>query len=89
MAVSNERKAQIIEEYHLHDKDTGSPEVQVALATERINELTEHMKVHKKDFHSRLGLLKLVGKRRRMLDYLMNTDIESYRQLIQQLGLRR
>lgn len=89
MAVSNERKAQIIEEYHLHDKDTGSPEVQIALATERINELTEHMKVHKKDFHSRLGLLKLVGKRRRMLDYLMKTDIESYRQLIQQLGLRR
>ncbi len=89
MVVSNERKAQIIEEYHLHDKDTGSPEVQIALATERINELTEHMKVHKKDFHSRLGLLKLVGKRRRMLDYLMKTDIESYRQLIQQLGLRR
>jgi small subunit ribosomal protein S15 len=89
MAVSNERKAQIIDEYRLHDKDTGSPEVQIALATERINELTEHMKMHKKDFHSRVGLLKLVGKRRRMLDYLMNNDIESYRQLIQQLGLRR
>jgi len=73
----------------LHEKDTGSPEVQIALLTERINHLTEHMKTHKKDFHTRQGLLKLVGQRRRLLDYLKDRDIVSYRQVISELGLRR
>jgi len=73
----------------LHEKDTGSPEVQIALLTDRVNHLTEHMKAHKKDFHTRLGLLKLVGKRRRLLDYLKRSDVESYRQVIANLGLRR
>lgn len=89
MPVSKERKAQIVGENRLHDTDTGSPEVQVALLTERINDLTGHMKTHKKDFHTRHGLLKMVGKRRRMLDYLKNNDIQSYRQIIAQLGIRR
>jgi len=89
MPVSKERKAQIVGENRLHDTDTGSPEVQVALLTERINDLTGHMKTHKKDFHTRYGLLKMVGKRRRMLDYLKNNDIQSYRQIIAQLGIRR
>lgn len=89
MSVSKERKAQIIAEHRVHETDTGSPEAQVALLTERINHLTEHMKTHKKDFHSRLGLLKMVGKRRRLLDYLKDRDIVSYRQIIANLGLRR
>ena len=89
MPLKKEQKAEIIKNFRLHDTDTGSPEVQVSLLTERINELTEHMKVHKKDFHTRHGLLKLVGQRRRMLDYLMNNDIESYRNLVNRLGLRR
>ena len=89
MSTSKVQKARIVSEHRLHDKDTGSPEVQVALLTERINHLTEHMKSHKKDFHSRLGLLKLVGKRRRLLDYLKDRDIASYRQIISDLGLRR
>ncbi|UCG61852.1 MAG: 30S ribosomal protein S15 [Candidatus Zixiibacteriota bacterium] len=89
MPRSKAQKAQIVSEHRLHDKDTGSPEVQIALLSERINHLTEHMKSHKKDFHSRLGLLKLVGKRRRLLDYLKDRDIESYRQVISELGLRR
>ncbi len=89
MTLSKEQKAQIISDNRLHDTDTGSPEVQVALLTERINHLTEHMKRHKKDYHTRLGLLKLVGKRRRLLDYLKRKDLESYRELIAQLGLRR
>lgn len=89
MATSKERKAQIVSEHKLHEKDTGSPEVQIALLTERINHLTEHMKTHKQDFHSRLGLLKLVGQRRRLLDYLKDRDIVSYRQVIADLGLRR
>lgn len=89
MSVARERKAATIAEYQLHEKDTGSPEVQISLLTERITHLTEHMKQHKKDFHTRLGLLKLVGKRRRLLDYLKRNDIESYRQLITNLGLRR
>jgi small subunit ribosomal protein S15 len=79
----------IIEANKRHDGDTGSPEVQVALLTERINHLTEHLKVHKKDHHSRRGLLMLVGRRRRMLDYLKAVDIERYRALIAKLGLRR
>lgn len=89
MSLSKEQKAQIISDFKLHEEDTGSPEVQIALLTNRINYLTDHMKNHKKDFHTRLGLLKLVGQRRRLLDYLKNNDIESYRQLIQNLGMRR
>lgn len=78
-----------IAEHRLHETDTGSPEVQVALLTERINHLTEHLKVHKKDHHSRRGLLMLVGRRRRLLDYLRRNDVERYRALIAKLGLRR
>ena len=89
MTLSKEQKAQIIADHRLHEKDTGTPEVQIALLTARVNHLTEHMKSHSKDFHTRLGLLKLVGKRRRLLDYLKDTDIESYRQILTQLGLRR
>jgi small subunit ribosomal protein S15 len=75
--------------YRRHDSDTGSAEVQVALLTERINHLTEHLKIHKKDHHSRRGLLMLVGRRRRLLDYLRGSDVERYRELIARLGLRR
>lgn len=82
-------KEQIIKEYQTHEGDTGSPEVQVALLTHRINELTEHLKVHKKDNHSRRGLLKMVGQRRGLLKYLEKTDIERYRSLIGRLGLRK
>jgi small subunit ribosomal protein S15 len=89
MPLKKEQKAQTIADHRLHDKDTGSPEVQVALLTERINELTEHLKTHAKDFHSRNGLLKLVGQRRRQLDFLKDRDIESYRQVVDTLGLRR
>lgn len=81
--------AATISEHRLHETDTGSPEVQIALLTERINHLTEHLKVHKKDHHSRRGLLMLVGQRRRLLDYLQRNDIERYRALIAKLGLRR
>jgi small subunit ribosomal protein S15 len=79
----------IIEEYGTHPSDTGSPEVQVALLTERINHLTDHLRVHKKDHHSRRGLLMMVGKRRRLLGYLRDQDVERYRSLIAKLGLRR
>ena len=89
MSTSQERKAQIIAKHRLHEKDTGTPEVQIALLSDRINHLTGHMKEHKKDFHTRLGLLKLVGQRRRMLDYLKDRDIVSYRQIIAELGIRR
>jgi len=82
-------KATIVAEHGSHETDTGSPEVQVALITERINHLTEHLKVHKKDHHSRRGLLMMVGKRRRLLNYLQNQDVERYRALIAKLGLRR
>jgi small subunit ribosomal protein S15 len=82
-------KAKVIENYKLAADDTGSPEVQVALITERITYLTEHFKVHAKDFHSRTGLLKLVGKRRKLLNYLKNKDIKRYRELVQRLGLRK
>ena len=81
--------AATITEHRLHETDTGSPEVQIALLTERINHLTEHLKVHKKDHHSRRGLLMLVGQRRRLLDYLGRNDVERYRALIAKLGLRR
>ncbi len=89
MPQTAEAKSEVIEEFRVHDTDTGSPEVQVALLTRRINELTEHFKVHKKDHHSRRGLLKLVGRRRRLLDYMKRKDVERYRQAIQRLGLRR
>jgi len=82
-------KSATITEYRLHEADTGSSEVQVALLTARINHLTEHLKVHKKDHHSRRGLLMLVGRRRRLLDYVRANDVERYRQLIARLGLRR
>ncbi len=84
-----EKKQEIINSYKLHDNDTGSPEVQIAILTERINYLTEHFKVHKKDHHSRRGLLKIVGQRRRMLDYLKKKDVERYRAIIGKLGIRR
>ncbi len=87
--MTTERKAEIIKEYGRTPNDTGSPEVQVALLTERINTLTEHLKENKKDHHSRRGLLKMVGKRRGLLDYLKKTDLEGYRALIAKLGLRK
>ena len=89
MTQTAEVKSEIIERYRVHDTDTGSPEVQVALLTHRINELTEHFKVHKKDHHGRRGLLKLVGRRRRLLTYLKRQDVERYRQTIKRLGLRK
>lgn len=82
-------KAQVISDYQTHESDTGSTEVQVALLTERIQHLTEHFKVHKKDHHGRRGLLMLVGRRRRLLDYLKRKDLDRYRTLIEQLGLRK
>jgi small subunit ribosomal protein S15 len=82
-------RADTIAEHRLHESDTGSPEVQIALLTARINMLTEHLKIHKKDHHSRRGLLMLVGRRRRLLDYTKNIDVERYRALIAKLGLRR
>jgi small subunit ribosomal protein S15 len=87
--MTTERKAEIIKEYGRTPNDTGSPEVQVALLTERINVLTEHLKENKKDHHSRRGLLKMVGKRRGLLEYLKKTDLEGYRTLISRLGLRK
>lgn len=89
MAQTTEVKTGIIEQYRVHDSDTGSPEVQVALLTNRITELTEHFKTHTKDHHSRRGLLKLVGRRRRLLDYLKGQDVERYRSTIERLGLRK
>ena len=89
MAVTPDRKKSVITESATHKGDTGSPEVQVALITERINHLTEHLKVHAKDHHSRRGLLTMVGRRRRLLDYLRRNDVERYRALIAKLGLRR
>ena len=82
-------KAVTIDQYKTHDADTGSPEVQIALLTERIPHLTEHLKTHKKDHHSRRGLLMLVGRRRRMLDYVKSIDVERYRSIVANLGLRR
>lgn len=87
--LGTERKQEIIETYKRHEGDTGSPEVQIALLTERITYLTDHFKTHKKDHHSRRGLLKMVGQRRRLLDYLIKQDIERYRAIIKSLGLRR
>ena len=88
MGLEVEKKRELIEEYRLHDHDTGSPEVQIALLTERIRYLTEHFKVHKKDHHSRRGLLKLVGQRRSLLNYLKKRKIERYRSVIERLGIR-
>ena len=87
--MTKERKQEIIETYKRDEKDTGSPEVQIALLTERINELTEHLKVHKKDNHSRRGLLKMVGARRSLLKYLSEKDVERYREIVAKLGLRK
>jgi small subunit ribosomal protein S15 len=84
-----DQKTEIIGRFKKHDSDTGSPEVQIALLTERINILTEHMKINKKDHHSRRGLLKMVGKRRRLLNYLQKSEVERYRTVIKELGLRK
>ncbi|MDZ7834124.1 MAG: 30S ribosomal protein S15 [Alkalibacterium sp.] len=89
MAVSKEEKNEIIKEYARHEGDTGSPEVQIAVLTAEINELNEHAKTHKKDFHSMRGLMKKIGHRRNLLAYLRNKDITRYRELIKRLGLRR
>ena len=89
MSVAERQKPEVIREHQRHESDTGSPEVQVALMTTRINSLTEHLKTHRKDYASRLGLLRLVGGRRRMLRYLQNQDVARYRALVQKLGLRR
>lgn len=89
MSVGAEWKEQIIEKYRTHENDTGSPEVQIALLTERINHLTNHLKEHKKDHHSRRGLLKMVGRRRSLLNYLMKIDINRYRSIVEQLKLRK
>lgn len=89
MTLTTEAKQEIVGKHGRHEKDTGSAEVQIALLTQRITELTEHLRTHKKDHHSRRGLLKLVGRRRRLLDYLQRTDLEGYRALIKELGLRR
>ncbi|UOQ47829.1 30S ribosomal protein S15 [Gracilibacillus caseinilyticus] len=89
MAITQDRKNEIISEYKTHENDTGSPEVQIAVLTEEINNLNNHLRIHKKDHHSRRGLLKMVGKRRNLLNYLRNKDVARYRTLIQKLGLRR
>lgn len=88
MPLTPEQKRQIIEEFKRHEGDTGSPEVQIALLTARINQLTEHLKKHRKDFHSRRGLVMLVGQRRQLLNYLANEDIQRYRAIVEKLGLR-
>lgn len=89
MSITAERKQEVIQEYATHDGDTGSPEVQVAILTERITNLTEHLKTHKKDFHSRRGLLIMVGQRRRLLDYVKRDEQTRYEGLIKRLGIRR
>jgi small subunit ribosomal protein S15 len=89
MPLAKEKKNSLINNFRLHENDTGSPEVQIALLSERINYLTEHFKVHAKDHHSRRGLLKLVGQRRRLLDYLKDKDIKRYQELIKKLGIRK
>lgn len=89
MVFSAQDKKQLIDKFKLHEKDTGSPEVQIGLLTHRIEYLTEHLKVHKKDHHSRRGLLMLVGQRRRLLNYVKNNDVKRYRSIIETLGLRR
>jgi small subunit ribosomal protein S15 len=87
--ISKERKQEVVQKYQRDEKDTGSPEVQIALLTERISQLTDHLKEHKQDHSSRRGLLKMVGQRRKLLRYLQNKDVERYRELISSLGIRR
>jgi small subunit ribosomal protein S15 len=87
--LTQEKKQQLIETYRMHEGDTGSPEIQIAILTERISYLTEHLKEHKKDHHSRRGLLKMVGQRRGMLNYLRNNDIDRYRTILEKLNLRK
>jgi small subunit ribosomal protein S15 len=87
--IDQTKKAQIISDYKTHEGDTGSPEVQIAILTFRVNDLNEHLKIHKKDHHSRRGLLKMVGQRRNLLNYLKNKDIQRYREVISRLGLRK
>ncbi len=87
--ITKEQKTSVIEANKTHENDTGSPEVQIAILSERINQLTEHLKVHQKDNHSRMGLFKMIGKRRRLLDYLAKKDIERYRAIIAKLGIRK
>ena len=89
MAISQERKNELISEFKTHDNDTGSPEVQVAILTEQITTLNDHLREHNKDHHSRRGLMKMVGNRRNLLNYLRKKDVQRYRELIQKLGLRR
>ncbi len=89
MSITKDQKSTIIEHHRTHEHDTGSPEIQVAILTERINQLTGHFKVHQKDHHSRRGLLKMVGKRRRLLEYLKGKSLERYQKLISDLGLRK
>ena len=89
MALSPERKQELIKSFQIHENDTGSPEVQIAILTERINYLNEHLKINKKDHHSRRGLLKMVGARRSLLDYLKKSDFDRYRSIVTRLGLRR
>ena len=89
MVLSKEKKDELLSKFKLHENDTGSPEVQIALFSERINYLTEHFKTHKKDHHSRRGLLKLVGKRRRLLDYLKVRDLQRYKNIVEKLNLRK
>jgi small subunit ribosomal protein S15 len=89
LTITRENKDDLINQYRIHDNDTGSPEVQIALLSERIKYLTEHFKVHKKDHHSRRGLLRMVGQRRRLLDYLKKKDINRYREIIDRIGLRK
>jgi small subunit ribosomal protein S15 len=87
--LTKDAKAGVIGDHRRHESDTGSPQVQIAILTERINQLTEHLKTHKKDHHSRRGLLQMVGRRRRLLNYLQRTDLDGYRELTAKLGLRR
>ncbi|NLM69619.1 MAG: 30S ribosomal protein S15 [Firmicutes bacterium] len=87
--ISKECKEELIKKYQRHDNDTGSPEVQIAILSQRISELTDHLRVHKKDHHSRRGLYKMIGQRRGLLNYLMKKDIDRYRAIIEELGLRR
>lgn len=89
MVLVKEEKEKVMKEFKLHGNDTGSPEVQIAILTNRINKLTEHLQSHQKDYHSRMGLLKMVGQRRRLLDYLIRKDINRYREIIKKLGIRK
>lgn len=89
MALTKERKTELVSQFRIHENDSGSPEVQVAILTERIKEITEHLKRSKKDLHSRAGLLRLVGRRRRLLNYLMKKDLKKYKAMVEKLGLRK